>query len=101
MTNFHVRCAGRIVRYTLTILISNSVSSKPIKELEHIFFSRPSRKAGRELQTVSNTRMRIMEDHPERAGAGHRAVSLHRGCVLVLGIASVFNQNDLFRKTVM
>ena len=42
------------------------------------------RKAGREIQTELNT---IMNGGRRRtlsgAGAGHRAVSLHRGCVLV------------------
>ena len=51
-----------------------------------IFFSRPSPKAGRELQTELD---RMMEDEAgtlskKSAGAGHRAVSLHRDCVLVL-----------------
>ena len=48
------------------------------------FFSRPSPKAGRELQTELD---RIMDDAgtliEKSAGAGHRAVSLPRGCVLV------------------
>ena len=48
-----------------------------------LFFSRPSPKAGRELQTVSDTRMMNDGGTLSGAGAGHRAVSLHRGCVLV------------------
>ena len=46
------------------------------------FFSRPSPKAGLELQTVSNTRRRMTLSE-KSARAGHWAVSLHRGCVLV------------------
>ena len=54
-----------------------------VKQGTH-FFSRASPKAGRELQTELNTR-RIMEGWwtLSGAGAGHRAVSLHRDCVLV------------------
>ena len=51
--------------------------------LIHIFLMAIA-KAGRELQTEHNTR--IMEGEmmdPQQAGAGHRAVNLHRGCVLV------------------
>ena len=49
-----------------------------------VFFSQPSPKAGRELQTVLD---RITDEagilSEKSAGAGHRAVSLHRHCVLV------------------
>ena len=48
------------------------------------FFSRPSPKAGGELQAALD---RMMNDRwtlsKKSAGAGHRAVSLHRDCVLV------------------
>ena len=51
-----------------------------------MFFSRPSPKAGRELQTELDRR-RMMDEgetlSEKSAGAGHRAVSLHRDCVLV------------------
>ena len=39
--------------------------------------------AGRELQTVSDTRRRMRTLSEKSARAGHRAVSLHRGCLLV------------------
>ena len=51
------------------------------------FFSRPSPKAGRELQSeldrIINGGMRMRTLSEKSAGAGHRAVSLNRHCVLV------------------
>ena len=59
-------------------------SMNVIQKIKKTFFSRPSPKAGRELQTVSDTIKNNEWTLSEKsAGAGHRAVSLHRGCVLV------------------
>ena len=68
-------------------MFSNDIemSLKPT-EYKFSFISRPSPKAGRELQTELDRMMRDdVGTHSEKsAGAGHRAVSLHRDCVLVL-----------------
>ena len=57
------------------------VIQRPMK----VFFSRPSPKASRELQTALD---RIMDKAGTlseiSAGAGHRAMSLRRDCVLVI-----------------